>query len=204
MGKKKEVIGECHREPFIKSRHKMLLKTFAIEMSFIHRVLVMHTCMCTCVRCGCVRASAHATGWSLESFDWWAWPKMKAFFFFFSLCYLPRAGQEFIVLSVVTASRVVRKTQKQLANILELSKEIQNHIYIHIYVCMYVQYVCICTSAAALKTRIVPKFLHQRKKNIERKSFFQRGCGEFRQEVSHAGAFLAPAVTGNYVKGWRP
>lgn len=46
--KKKEVIGECHREPFIKSRHKMLLKTFAIEMSFIHRVLVMHKCRHTC------------------------------------------------------------------------------------------------------------------------------------------------------------
>lgn len=122
---------------------------------------------------------------------------MKAFFFFPS-------GQEFIFLSVITASRVVTKTQKQLANILEMSKEIKKHIYTYIYVRMYVQYVCICTSAAALKTRIVPKFLRQRKKNIERKSFFQRGCGELRQEVSHAGAFLAPAVTGNYVKGWRP
>lgn len=66
----------------------MLLKTFAVEMSFIH-----HAHVHLCVRVG-VCAPVHATGWSLESFYWWAWawPKMKAFFS--PLCYLPRAGQE--------------------------------------------------------------------------------------------------------------
>lgn len=141
-------------------------------------------------------------------FDWWAWPKMKVFFFFFlSLCYLPRAGQEFIVLSGITASRVVSKTQKQLANILELSKEIKKtYIYTHIYcICTYVCTVCMYMhKCCGFKDPDRPKVSAPKEKNIERKSFFQRGCGEFRQEVSHAGAFLAPAVTGNYVKGWRP
>lgn len=70
--KEKEVIGECHREPFIKSRHKMLLKTFAIEMSFIHRVVAMHACVHTCTTCAsvagvCARLRTPPDGvWSLS------------------------------------------------------------------------------------------------------------------------------------------
>lgn len=41
---------------------------------------------------------------------------------------------------------MARKTQKQLANILELSKEIKKHIstyiYVRIYVCMYMHKCC--------------------------------------------------------------
>lgn len=47
--RKNKVIGKCHCDSVIKSRHKMLLKTLAVELTSIHPIIPMHpsALMCT-------------------------------------------------------------------------------------------------------------------------------------------------------------